>query len=94
MIGVVLVIFVDVESLANFCFIWIAAIYLSGLIAGIIFYRGYYRHHFDIETAEDTALRKVFVRYSLGTLLSANVGTLLHLLDSLFLGYFIGTTDV
>jgi len=42
----------------------------------------------------DTILRKAFVRYSLGTFLGANIGTLLHQLDQQILQNMTSTTDV
>ncbi len=80
----------DTTDLLAYCWAWVTAIYATCVIAGAIFYVGYYRQYFSIKTERDTTLRNTFIQYSIGTLLSANVAILLHLVDQLFLTYFIG----
>jgi hypothetical protein len=80
----------DRSDLLAYCWVWVMAIYATCVIAGIIFYIGYYRQYFSIKTERDTTLRSTFIQYSIGTLLSANVAILLHLVDQLLLTYFIG----
>jgi stage V sporulation protein B len=80
----------DRSDLLAYCWVWVMAIYATCVIAGIIFYIGYYRQYFSIKTLQDTTLRSTFIQYSIGTLLSANVAILLHLIDQLLLTYFIG----
>jgi stage V sporulation protein B len=89
-IGMAMLALSDRSDLLAYCWVWVMAIYATCVIAGIIFYIGYYRQYFSIKTERDTVLRNTFIQYSIGTLLSANVAILLHLVDQLFLTYFIG----
>jgi stage V sporulation protein B len=80
----------DKSDLLAYCWVWVMSIYATWVIAGIIFYIGYYRQYFSIKIERDTSLRSSFIQYSIGTLLSANVAILLHLVDQLLLTYLIG----
>lgn len=76
-----------------YSWIWIIGTY-SGLLMWIcIFYYSYYRIYFELPAHYDHALRKSLIQYSLGTLFSANVATVLHQIDMQFLTYFIGVYD-
>lgn len=93
-IGVGVLALSDRGNLLGYCWIWVAGIYAGFLMAVLIFYSSYYRQYFSEPVHVDTTLRKSFVKYSFGTLLSANVAILLHLIDQLLLTYFIGSSAV
>lgn len=84
----------DRGNLLNYCWMWVAGIYAGFVFAAIVFYLSYYKQYFAITTHVDTSLRTSFVKYSFGTLLSANVAIVLHLVDQLLLTYFIGPSAV
>lgn len=83
----------DSNNVLSYCLVWVYGIYLSWIIWALIFYFFYYRTFFRVWVTFDTDLRKSFLKYSLGTLLSANVWTLLHLTDQLFITYFLWVTE-
>lgn len=76
-------------DIIRYTWIWIIGIYTALISWGIYFYRTYYRLYLDVPSQRDLHLRKVFFQYSLGTLFSANVATVLHQVDLQFLTYFL-----
>lgn len=90
--GAIILFFSDVWNLYNYAWIWISGIYV-GLLTGIILFWRLYIHHFWVTTVIDTTLRKDFIKYSLWTLFSANVATVLHQIDMQFLTYFLWVHD-
>ena len=89
----IILFFTSKWNILYYCWIWIIWIYFAGAIWGVIFYIWYYKKYFTIPKISDKILRKTFIQYSLWTLLSANVGVLLHLMDQLFITYFLGVSD-
>ncbi len=80
-------------SLETFSWIWIIWLYFWLLLGVSIFYFFYYKSYFTIPIKKDITLRKNLIHYSLGTLFSANISTLLHQLDMQFLTYFLWVYD-
>ena len=72
---------------------WIVWIYGGLIFWSIIFYRVYYRKYLNIPQKKDWMLRRQFIHYSLWTLFSANVATVLHQVDMQFLTYFLWVSN-
>ncbi len=80
-------------NIESYAWIWIGWVYSWLLLSWILFYFLYYRVYFSLPQKKDTILRKSFIQYSLGTLFSANVSTVLHQIDMQFLTYFLWVYD-
>ncbi|MDD2693503.1 MAG: oligosaccharide flippase family protein [Candidatus Gracilibacteria bacterium] len=93
MIGASILLFSGSGNIYSYSWTWIIGLYIGLIFGSIIFYISYYRQHLTIPLQKDTLLRKEIIKYSLGTLFSANVGTLLHQVDMQFLTYFLGVYD-
>jgi O-antigen/teichoic acid export membrane protein len=93
-IGMALLLYIDRGSLIAYSWIWISSIYITCILAVIIFYFWYYRTHFNLPYTKDPILKKEFFHYSIGTLFSANIAWLLHNIDQQFLTFFLGVEDV
>ena len=76
-------------NIYSYSWSWIAWIYMALIFWSIIFYRVYYRQYLNIPHQKDWILRRQFIHYSLWTLFSANVATVLHQIDMQFLTYFL-----
>lgn len=73
---------------------WIGGLYIGVIFSSILSYRYYYVPYFSkVQSEVDTKLRKTFIKYSLGTFLTANVGTLLHMLDQQILQNMTSTSE-
>lgn len=91
--GASIILFSDHGNIYTYTWTWIIGLYLWLLFGGIYFYFNYYRTHLSLPAEYDTELRKSMIRYSLWTLFSANVGTVLHQIDMQLLTYFLGVHD-
>lgn len=80
-------------NIYTYSWMWIVGLYSGLIFWSILFYLFYYREHLTIPFKKDITLRKEVIRYSLGTLFSANVGTVLHQVDMQLLTYFLGVYD-
>lgn len=76
-------------NLITYSWIWVGWLYISIIVWGKIFYTRYYQPHLNIQTKKDIQLRNHFIQYSLGTLFSANVASVLHQADMQILTYFL-----
>lgn len=93
LIGISILFLSDQGNLLNYCWMWIGGVYISFFLGAILFYKNYYGTHLHTPLLRDPELRRVFVAYSFWTLVSANVSTILHLVDQLFLTYFLGVEE-
>jgi len=95
MIWTVWLFVLDEWTLLYYAWVWVIGLYATVVFSSILWYIYYYRPYFSwVQMHRDTILRKAFVRYSLGTFLGANIGTLLHQLDQQILQNMTSTTDV
>lgn len=80
-------------DLYTYSWLWVYTIYMWLICGAIVFYRMYFRTYLTLASLKDTHLKKQFIQYSLGTLFSANVATVLYQIDMQFLTYFLGVYD-
>ncbi len=76
-------------NLLTYSWIWLVWLYIALIIWSFIFYKRYYQPHLNLKEKKDLSLKKHFIQYSLGTLFSANVASVLHQADMQILTYFL-----
>ena len=85
--------FSDLGNIITYSWMWISWIYVALIFWSIIFFYLYYKNYLLVPVIHDSTLKKIFIQYSLGTLFSANVATLLHQIDMQFITYFLWVHD-
>jgi O-antigen/teichoic acid export membrane protein len=91
---IAIVFFGDLGHLREYTWAWIGWVYSAIILSSAQIYRYYYIPYFrGIPLKNDTDLMKTFFKYSIGTLLTANVWTVLHQIDQQAITYFIGVSE-
>lgn len=81
-------------NLLSYAWIWILAVFLAVIFSFFLSYKYYYVIYFQhVKMQVDPVLRLTFIKYSLGTFLTANIGTLLHQLDQQILQWLTSATE-
>lgn len=94
-IGVLLLLITHKGNIITYTWAWIIWIYIGVIFSWILLYFYYYKPYFtDVKTHFTKILVKKFILYSLWTLFSANVASVLQLLDIQFIIYFLSTSEV
>lgn len=94
MLGVCWLFFLDQWSLLHYAWVWIMGLYLTVIFISILGYIYYYKPYFQgVPVHHDTKLRSTFLKYSIGTFVWANIGTLLHNLDQQILQNMTTSVD-
>lgn len=94
MIGMLGLFLLDQWSLLHYAWAWIIGLFLGVILSLILNYRYYYVPYFSNISAQcDTSTRNAFIKYSLATFLTANIGTLLHMLDQQILQNLTSTSE-
>jgi O-antigen/teichoic acid export membrane protein len=90
MIGVVVLFFSWTGNIISYTWMWISWVYIAIIVSTYLSYHYYYKLHFSgIPLQYDIKILRKFFKYSLGTLIAANIATLLHQLDQQFIAYFV-----
>jgi O-antigen/teichoic acid export membrane protein len=94
MIGIVILFFSWEHDIIWYTWMWMAWVYVTLILSVYLSYRTYYREYFSwVAIKLDRPLLGEFFRYSLGTLVAANIATLLHQLDQQFIAFFSGAEE-
>ncbi len=93
-IGISILFFSDQGSIIPYTWIWIGWMGIWLIAANILWYQYYYKPYLrGVPIERDLKLRKQFYKYSLGTLLTANIGLVLSQIDMQLVLYFLGSKD-
>jgi len=94
LIFIVWIYILDISSMMNFSYAWIAWLYVWVIIALIIFYKKYYILYFSQEKIIwDTTLFISILKYALWILLWAQASTILWQMDMQMIIYLLDTTQ-
>ncbi len=91
--GALILLFSGNGNIETYSWIWILWLYFWLILWCFIFYFSYYKVYLTLPIKKDLILRKDLIHYSLWTLFSANVSTVLHQLDMQFVTYFLWVYD-
>lgn len=93
-LGIFIISFASSGTILHYAWVWIISIFVTIFFAFSLSYKYYYLPYFkNVKMEVDHSLRRTFIKYSLGTFLTANIGTLLHQLDQQILQWLTTATE-